>query len=175
MHFFLVVLLSFSLSMDAFSLSLAYGTMNFRKKKRKELSFIVGSFHFFMPLLGHFFGDFLFSLLPISPNWVIFFILLAIGVQMILDSKKEESVKKLNLVESLLFALAVSFDSFSVGIGLITFTKHIILASILFSIVSAFFTYLGFSLGGRIEEKIGKRSTILGGVVLIIIGILALF
>ena len=38
--------------MDAFSLSLAYGTINLRKKEIILLSLIVGIYHFIMPILG---------------------------------------------------------------------------------------------------------------------------
>lgn len=42
-----VFLIAISLSMDAFSLSLAYGTFNIRKCSISVLSLIVGIYHFF--------------------------------------------------------------------------------------------------------------------------------
>ena len=48
----IIFLIAVSLSMDAFSLSLAYGTLNVDKSKRILLSIIVGAYHFFMPILG---------------------------------------------------------------------------------------------------------------------------
>ena len=46
-----ILLLAVSLSMDAFSLSLAYGTYGFRRIDEILLGVIVGIFHFFMPLV----------------------------------------------------------------------------------------------------------------------------
>ena len=174
MHFFFIFLIAISLSMDAFSLSLAYGTLSFSKKEKQTLTLIVGLFHFFMPLLGHFLGDLLFSFFPIKPNYIICISLVMIGIQMIFDQKKEE-IKKLSIFEQLIFGFAVSIDSFSIGIGLISLTKHVFLSSILFCICSAFFTYLGLCLGEKAYERLGRVSVFIGGIVLIIIGALSFF
>ena len=50
MEIFVIMIIAVSLSMDAFSLSLAYGTVNLDKKSCLKLSIIVGLYHFFMPL-----------------------------------------------------------------------------------------------------------------------------
>ena len=52
----LVILIGISLSMDAFSLSLAYGTLNIKNRNINLLTLIVGLYHFFMPLIGMFVG-----------------------------------------------------------------------------------------------------------------------
>ena len=44
---FIIIMIAISLSMDAFSLALAYGTLNFSLKEIKKISIIVGIFHFF--------------------------------------------------------------------------------------------------------------------------------
>ena len=53
----LVFLMAVSLSMDAFSLALVYGTLGMSKKYKIFLSIIVGMYHFVMPLLGMFLGE----------------------------------------------------------------------------------------------------------------------
>ena len=55
--FFVTILLGISLSMDAFSLALGYGTQGIGKKNEILLAVIVGVFHFFMPLIGLFIGN----------------------------------------------------------------------------------------------------------------------
>ena len=50
-------LIGISLSIDAFSMSLAYGLIGIRKKDMFLSSLIVGLFHFFMPLLGSIIGS----------------------------------------------------------------------------------------------------------------------
>ena len=56
---------------------------------------------------------------------------------MILETFKEETnIKQLKIKEMLLFGLAVSLDSLSVGIGLKTIYHNVILSSFIFMIIS---------------------------------------
>ena len=159
--------------MDAFSLSLAYGTLNLEKQYIKKLSTIVGIYHFFMPLLGLSIGNMLLKIIPLKPNIIVCIVLTLIGIEMIIDTfKNEEEIKMMNIKELLLFGLAVSLDSFSVGIGLNALTQNYILSVSMFSLSSFIFTYIGLILGKKINNLIGKISTILGGLTLIIIGII---
>ncbi len=80
----------------------------------------------------------------------------------------------MDLKELLLFGLAVSLDSFSVGIGLETISHHYVISALLFSMSSFFFTYLGLFLGKKINNRVGNISTLVGGITLIVIGILYL-
>lgn len=178
MHALMIIIIAISLSMDAFSLSLAYGTLNINKKDTRLLAFIVGIYHFFMPLLGMLIGSLILNLLPISPNVIVFIVLLFIGIEMIGESRNPHTQKDMKIMSKrdlFLFAFAVSIDSFSVGIGLKSISNHVILSALTFSFSSFFFTYLGLVLGKKINNKIGTISTLCGGIVLIIIGIIALF
>lgn len=165
-------MIAISLSMDAFSLSLAYGTLNLEKKMIQLLSTIVGIYHFFMPLIGMWIGNKLISFLPIGPNVVVFLVLLVIGIEMIVESfKQTRAVRLMKFTELLIFGLAVSLDSFSVGLGLRAIYSKPIVCSIIFSIASFLFTYMGLYLGKKINDMIGRISTRIGGIALIFIGI----
>lgn len=171
----IIILIGISLSMDAFSLALAYGTLNLKNRNINLLSIIVGLYHYFMPLLGMFVGKKIINLLPISSNFLVFIVLFLIGIQMIIESFKEEKeIKKLNLFEMILFGIAVSIDSFSLGLGLKTLYKNPYISALIFSISSMLFTYIGLKIGKKINQKIGNISTIFGGITLIIISIIYL-
>ena len=173
MSLIIVFIVAVSLSMDAFSLSLAYGTLNMSKRQIEILSVIVGIYHFIMPLIGMYIGESIISYLPIMPYTLVFIVLFLIGVQMLIESFKEDkNIKELNILEMLLFGLAVSIDSFTLGLGLRVIYKIPIISALIFMITSLVFTYLGLKTGKKINEKIGKISTILGGITLIIIGII---
>lgn len=174
MSIWIIFVIAISLSMDAFSLSLAYGTLNLPEQEIRLLSAIVGGYHFFMPLFGMMMGSLLFSIIPLNPSFVVCIVLCFIGIQMIIESKKEESAKKMRKAEMFLFGLAVSIDSFSVGIGLKSMTDHIIVSAILFSLSSFLFTRLGLVLGKKAHQKLGSISTLLGGIVLIVLGLIYL-
>lgn len=172
MSILMVIIIAVSLSMDAFSLSLAYGTLNMSKKEINILSVIVGIYHFIMPLIGMYIGTKIIELLPIKPNTIVFLVLFLIGIEMIIESfKSERKITIMKFSELLIFGLAVSIDSFSVGIGLKAIYSNPYIAALIFSTSSFIFTYLGLILGKKISEMIGKISTFLGGIVLIIIGL----
>lgn len=173
MSFLIVFVIAVSLSMDAFSLSLAYGTLDLSKKNIIKLSIIVGIYHFVMPLIGLFIGNAILKFFPISPNTIVTIVLCFIGIQMIIETfKNDDDIKMMSNIELLIFGLAVSIDSFSVGIGLNAINNNFILCSLIFSISSFLFTYLGLILGKKISSLIGCASTLIGGIVLIIIGIM---
>ena len=170
----LVIIIAISLSMDAFSLALAYGTLNLNKKDIYKLSLTVGVYHFIMPLLGLFLGSIILKYIN-NTNIIVFIILFIIGIQMIYETFKEEDIKNIvSFKQILLFGLAVSVDSFSVGIGLNVISKNYLYCSTIFSFFSLTFTYLGLILGRKINNIIGKTSTIIGGLILIIIAFMYL-
>ncbi|MEG2322145.1 MAG: manganese efflux pump [Bacilli bacterium] len=170
-----IIIIAISLSMDAFSLSLAYGTLQLPISHINKLSIIVALFHFFMPLLGMLIGTSLFHFLPINPYLIVFIILFFIGIQMIFESfKNNDKQKFMTFKQLLLFGFAVSVDSFSTGIGLKAITNNYLLAALCFATTSFIFTYLGLILGKKASNLIGKTATLIGGIILIIIGIIYL-
>lgn len=169
--FFTVFLIGISLSMDAFSLALVYGMKNLTPKEKLILSFVVGIYHYIMPLIGLKFGLIINKINIISINLIATIILGYIGIDLIISSLKEEETIKINKLGYLIFGLSVSIDSLSVGLGLKAITTNYHSAFITFSILSLTFTYLGLHLGNIIGKKIGTYSKTVGGIILIIIAI----
>lgn len=160
------------LSMDAFSLALIYGTLNMPKIMNKTMSIMVGVFHFFMPILGYTLGKIILGIVPINPDILVGLIFIVLALEMLISLKKEEQVKILTSFSSVcLFAFTVSIDSFSVGIAFGALKSNIILSSIIFSIISGLFTYLGVTLGKKLVNRFGSIATIIGSIILLILGI----
>lgn len=117
--FFTTLIIGISLSMDAFSLALIYGTQSISKKNKIILSIIVGIYHFVMPLLGVFLGNIILKYLVINLSIVVSIIFLFIGIEMIISSIKDDSHDfVVSIFGFLIFGLSVSIDSFTTGIGL---------------------------------------------------------
>jgi len=174
--FFTTLLVGISLSMDAFSLSLIYGTQNISNRSKALLSIVVGVYHFFMPLLGLFLGNFITSFLIFNVNILVSIIFLIIGIEMIVSSLKDKEDKLfLTIPGFFIFGFSVSIDSFTTGIGLNVINSNYIEVSIIFCLVSCGFTYIGLFLGNKLKSYFGKISTIIGGIILIILGIFYLF
>lgn len=173
MKFLTIFLIAISLSMDAFSLALIYGTQGINKKDKKILSVIVGVYHFIMPLIGLSIGAYLTSKIIINTDILVGVILSLIAIEMIISSFKEKEEKfLLSLSGYFIFGLSVSIDSLTTGIGLPAITDKFILSSVTFAITSLIFTYLGLNLGNTLNKKYGKISTIIGGTILLILGII---
>ena len=172
----LVFLVALSLSMDAFSLALIYGINKLSKKHEIILSIIVGLFHLVMPLLGNAIGEFIFEILPINIQIIVAVIFTIIGIEMIVETFKEHNLNVIASISGMfLFGLAVSVDSFGVGIGFNILTTNIFLSSLIFMTISGTVTYIGLSFGKIIGKMIGKISNVVGGLILIILGLVYLF
>lgn len=172
----LVFLMAVSLSMDAFSLALVYGTLGMSKKYKIFLSIIVGMYHFVMPLLGMFLGEIILSLFNFNYDILVFLILTFIGAEMVVNSfKSEDEVSSLKVSDLFLFGLAVSIDSFTLGITLPSLKVSKVISPFIFALVSCLFTFIGLSIGNKIQKLLGKVATIIGGVILILIGVFFLF
>lgn len=164
-----IFLVALGLSMDAFTLALSYGINKVSLKKMLITAGLVGIFHFFMPLIGSYIGDILFVYTIIKPKIVLFFVFLILSIDMYMHYFCEDKeIRKLNLIGIIFFAFSVSFDSFSVGLGINYLFDNIELVLLIFCITSFTFTFLGFSLGKVISKKYDKFSFIIGGTILLL-------
>lgn len=167
-----IFMLAVGLSMDAFSLALIYGTLNLSSKMHKLMSITVGVFHFFMPILGYQIGELILKLIKINPEILVGVIFIILSIEMILSLKEEENIKTLtNMLSVIFFAFTVSIDSFSIGIGFGAIKSKIVLPSIIFMLTSAIFTYAGVRLGSKLKKRFGNITTIIGAIILMILGI----
>ena len=167
--FFVIILIGISLSMDAFSIAIIYGIIGIPKKEIIVLSSLIGIFHFIMPLIGLILGILIENISFINLRIISAIILIYIGIDLIVSNIKKEENLLLNKTNMLIFALSVSLDSLTIGIGLKAITSNYIIAPLIFSICSTIFTYLGLILGSVLGKKVGKYSKIIGGLILIII------
>ena len=170
-----IILIGISLSMDAFVLAMAYGITNIGKTKSFITAFIVGISHFIMPYVGNIIGISLFEYTIIKPKLVLFLIFLILSIDMFVHFFEETpKIRKLNVIGIILFALSVSFDSFSVGLGINYICDNVIISFFTFSIISFLFTMLGFYLGRKISSKTGKNSFLFGSITLLIYSLIVL-
>lgn len=171
-----ILLIGISLSMDTFSLSLSIGSISAKNDIIKLLPLFVGIFHFFMPLLGNIVGLAVIELLNLASNVILGTVLIILGINLAVHYIKDETANiKVSIIGLLIFALSVSIDSFSVGLGINDITNNYFLASIIFAFCSASFTYLGIIIGKYSSKLIGKYAIILGILLLLFLGIFHLF
>ena len=97
-----IFLIAVSLSMDAFSLSLAYGTLGLSSKNNCIISISVGILHFLMPIWGTVFGTILLEILPFSPKIIAGLTLIGLGIEMVYSQKNNGVVKEMTSIFSIL-------------------------------------------------------------------------
>ena len=171
----LLLIIGVSLSVDAFSVSTVIGLTNPSVKKCTITSIVVGIFHFFMPLLGNYLGISLFEYTIIKPRYVLFLVFLILSIDMFMHFFEEKpKIRPLNMIGTLLFALSVSFDSFSVGIGINYIYDNILIITSCFCIISFSFTLIGFYLGKKLSNSIGKYSFLIGSLTLFLYSLMVL-
>ena len=127
---------------------------------------IVGLFHYLMPFIGK-----LFSLLVINKvieksNLIIsiIFMVLAYEIYKSKDSQKQIFVE--NIIMMIFIAVTVSIDSLLVGLALSLKHNNIYLASLIFSVVSCFVTFVGIKIGNKIRYKYHNYAIYLGIIIL---------
>ena len=175
------IMMCFGVAMDAFVVSLGKGLALKKITLRAMLTVGIwfGAFHMLMPTIGWFAGESVGEFIDKFDHWVMFIVMLVLGVMFIKDGLLEEEdesnelTKDLSYVTMLPLAVATSIDAFAVGIYYSASTIDIIEGIIGLGIVTMGMSALGVYLGGRVGTVFGRPASVLGGIILIAIGIIA--
>lgn len=181
LFFFNSVLLGVGLAMDAFSVSLANG-LNEPAMRKKKMCGVAGVFAFFqalMPMVGwicvHTIVQYFKAFEKCIP-WIALILLLFIGGKMLIEGIRnndtDDEETKVGLVALLIQGVATSIDALSVGF---TIAEYGLLMALVCALIIAVVTFVismaGLVIGKKFGTKFANRATILGGVILILIGI----
>ena len=176
MSFLTILSIAVALSMDAFSVSICKGltTKKFSIKTALSCGIWFGIFQALMPLIGYFLGIQFESLITSIDHWIAFGLLFLIGVNMIREAFGDEDDKNTSKNDSktmFLLAIATSIDALAIGVTF-AFLQVMIWKSILIIGVTTFiFSFAGVAIGNFFGSKYSKPSSIVGGVILILIGV----
>ena len=181
LFFFNSVLLGVGLAMDAFSVSLANG-LNEPEMRKKKMCSIAGVFGFFqalMPMIGWVCVHTIVHHLKVFEKfipWIALMLLLYIGGSLLMEglknSEEEEEKPGVGLTALLIQGIATSIDALSVGftISEYGFIMALVCASII-AVVTFIISMIGLIIGKKFGTKLANKASILGGVILILIGI----
>lgn len=175
-----IILIGVALSMDAFAVciasSMVYTNMTAAKKLSMPAAF--GLFQGLMPILGYYLGS-LFSVFIQKWSGPISLVILGIiGINMIregfCDDEECES-KELTFTVLIVQAIATSIDAFAVGVSFAAARTDIWFSSPIIAVTTFVLSIAAVYLGTKAGEKLGNKAEILGGIILVVIGIKALF
>lgn len=173
-----VILISIGLAMDAFAVSICKGLS--MKKMNWKKALIIGAyfgiFQALMPTLGYFLGTRFEHLVTNIDHWIVFILLIFIGVNMIRESldpecKEESSNDTIKFKDMVILAIATSIDAFAVGITFAFLDTNIIFAFSSIGIITFLISVLGVKIGNRFGDKYENKAEFVGGLILILIGL----
>ncbi|MFA6978261.1 MAG: manganese efflux pump MntP family protein [Ignavibacteriaceae bacterium] len=171
------LLLSFSLVLDAFAVSISTGALIKTRTWRDyfRIPFHFGLFQFLMPVFGWYLGSTIEPLIAEIDHWVAFLLLAIIGGKMIKAAfSKEKEVQASDPsrgISLIILSVATSIDALAVGFSLALLRYNIWYPSILIGIITAVLSLIGLFAGNRLGNKFGNIVEVFGGVILISIGI----
>lgn len=185
-----IVLLGVALSMDAFAVTISnvFCYPNASRARLLALPVAFGVFQAGMPLLGYFLGGVVGGFIETYSGIITLVILGFIGGNMIKegacalrgggdDGEEEvsENDNALTLKVILVQAVATSIDAFAVGVSLRAVSVAVAPAVSIIGVTTLLCCIVALAIGKRFGHLLGDRAQIVGGVVLVLIGIKAMF
>lgn len=167
--------IALGLSMDAFAVAVSKGLC--LRKMRYKYALITGlffgGFQALMPLIGFFLGVQFEDYLTSIDHWIIFGLLSLIGINMILESRKEESdnCDAFSLSNMTILSLATSIDALAVGITFAFLHANIYISITVIGLTTLVLSFCGVIIGNLFGSRLKSKAEIAGGIVLILIGV----
>nr|WP_297156367.1 manganese efflux pump MntP family protein [uncultured Ellagibacter sp.] len=147
-------------------------------KQALVIGLFFGGFQALMPFLGWALGTQLADFITPIDHWIAFILLAIIGGKMLLDAIRggdeedagEPKDTSLDFKELLMLAIATSIDALAVGITFAFLGVNIVWAMVIIGVTTLVLSVIGVAVGHAFGARYEKGATIVGGVVLILIG-----
>lgn len=193
-----IVLLGLALAMDAFAVTISNTFIYQGNSKLRNLMMPIafGLFQGIMPCIGYVLGRLVSDVISQYAGIITFAILGFIGAKMIWDVFHEEtediassiqnpdenkqtdstssSGQTLTMPVLALQAIATSIDALAVGVSFAALSVNVVFSASVIAITTACACLVALVIGRRFGSVLGDRATIIGGIVLILIGLKAL-
>lgn len=176
-----LALIGAGLSMDAFAVSVCKGLGMKRLNMRQTfvIALFFGVFQALMPVIGWVLGTGFQSYIAPVDHWIAFALLAFIGGKMLFDAFHDDerdddaasANAPLDLKELTMLAVATSVDALAVGITFAFLQVDIVPAVTLIGAITFALSFAGVAIGHFFGARFEKPATIVGGVVLILIGL----
>lgn len=177
MEYLTAALISISLAMDAFAVSMGIGTAGQISNRRGKIRLAAhfGIFQAGMTALGWLAGSTIVRYVEGFDHWIALGLLGYVGINLIRSGLNKDgrafdqdpSTGKILVVLS----IATSIDAFAVGLSIAFLDVPVLLSVIMIGVVALILSMVGLFLGARLSSKFGKRMEIVGGLILLGIGI----
>lgn len=177
MAYLTITLIALALSMDAFAVSLCFGSCTGYSKKALGIrtGLFFGIFQALMPLIGWAAGLVLEKQIREIDHWIAFVLLAFVGGKMILNAIKNKSCpsnlnpKSFWVMISL--SIATSIDALVIGLSLAILQIPILLSVAIIGSITFILSFTGVWLGNKMFGKLGNKAEITGGIILVLLGL----
>ena len=173
-----ILLISVSVAMDAFAVSIGKGLTVTRVRPVDVIKTALwfGGFQALFPLLGFFAANTFSKYVPAVDHWIFFALLAFIGGNMIREAFGEEEENSRETAQfdwrhMLPLAVACSIDAFAVGVSFAFMQVNIWFSVIVIGVVTGAFSAAGLYIGRVFGARWQKPAQIAGGAVLVLIGL----
>jgi putative Mn2+ efflux pump MntP len=164
-----------SVGLDNFAAATALGVSGVDRKLRLQIGIIFGIFEGAMPVVGLLIGRSLAHGMGSTAKPVAGTLLGLAGAYAIVtellgdhdDAKKPE----LGLRHLVLIGAALGIDNLVIGFALGAYHVNLVIAASTIAAVSVALSLLGLEIGGRLGARLGRRSELVGGGVLVLVGV----
>jgi len=171
-----IFLISISLAMDSFAVSVSKGL----QLKRIKFSQIItvglyfGLFQALMPIIGFFLGNSFKNFITAIDHWIAFVLLTTIGFNIIISTitnSPQNHNDKLDFKTMFILSLATSIDALAIGITFSFLDVNLPLAITSIGLTAFSLSALGIIIGHKFGQKTEKKAEIIGGLILMFIGL----
>lgn len=180
-QFVTLLLMGVGLAMDAFAVSVCKG-LAMRKVNKKQcfvIALFFGGFQALMPAVGWLLGSRFEQYIVSVDHWIAFILLGLIGGKMIWEAVREQEASDvveeldapLDIRELLVMAVATSIDALAVGITFAFLGTPILEASLIIGITTFVICVIGVYVGNLFGSRYKRRASVVGGMILILLGI----
>lgn len=175
-----IILLAIALGLDCFLVSFSQGLIFNKNKKRNSLALALtmGLFQGGMPLLSYYPTGLVYDYLVKYSSVIVCIIFTILGGKFIyeaLQEKEDIQICTIGFKCLILMGIATSIDALGAGVGLKLVNADIITSICYIGAVSFIMSLAGFWIANKIHNIPSKYLEITGGIILIGLGIKALF
>ena len=178
MGFVELFLIAVGLSMDAFAVSVCkgLGMQRLNMGQAVVIALFFGGFQALMPVIGWAVGAQFAHFVSTYAHWIAFALLAFVGGKMLWDAFHEDEGEdagpfKLELGDLLMLAIATSIDALAVGVSFAFLDVAIAPSAALIGVTTFVLSLIGVVVGHQFGSRWEKPATIVGGIVLILIGV----
>lgn len=172
-----IAVLAFSMSMDAFVVSVGRGAALGRPRYVEALrtGAVFGVVEMLTPVLGWALGVAASQMVEAVDHWIVFGLLAAVGVHMLLAALRprepEAAPRRASFAVLVATAVGTSLDAMAVGVSLAFLDVNIVVIALAIGAATFLMSSGGMLVGRFISERWGRLAEGFAGVALMVLGV----